>query len=122
MKKTNKNRAGFGRVMYRALSSLFCLVLLLACSSPAYAANEIMEWDTFKGAVDLLEDLTQVFLYLIPLGIGAYAIYCAGRRAVATQEGNESYSWTKKIKDAVFWGCVGFVADGFINLLLNYVS
>lgn len=125
MKALNKNRTGFGKFFSRTVSTLCCLILLLACSSPVYAAdytNEIMEWDVFKGIKDLIGDATQVCTILLPAIAGLYVVYCLIRRSIASDEGGDAHMWNKKIKTAVICGIAGGVVSGLISLLANYVG
>lgn len=122
MKTTNNKTPRDRRTLSRLFSILCCLIVFLGCTSPAYAANEIMEWDVFEGIKDLITDVTEVAMWLLPAIAGVYVIYCLIRRSIASDEGGDAHMWNKKIKTAIICGVAGGAVSGLISLLSNYVS
>jgi len=122
MNTNNQKNPRNRKVFSRLCSIACCLLLFLACTTPAYAANEIMEWDAFEGIKDLITDVTEVAMWLLPAIAGAYVIYCLIRRSIASDEGGDAHMWNKKIKTAIICGVAGGAVSGLISLLSNYVS
>lgn len=107
MKKTTKN-----------LKLKISVVLITMLMSQTAFANEITNSNIFKGAQNLIKDLSTGIMIISPIAGGLYLGYCFLRKKFA--EDHDKTKWDKNIKVAIFCIIGVFSSSTIVTIVSHY--